>query len=187
MAAITLTRAKIDLVMPKLANGIHRYRDLQRSIRASGFRANEVFRKKYCYFYRITPHRNKGWQQHYFALLVRATKAKCNFRQILLEVKKRTGRIESSFASKLVASVHTNRPVIDKYVLLNAQLRLPYPSDRDRLQKTFVAYDLLDKAMHAFLASPDGLYLIREFTTMYGKHLVSEMKMLDFVLWQSRK
>ena len=76
--------------------------------------------------------------------------------------------------------------MIDKYVLLNTGLRLPYASKRSRLADIAALYADLDHKMRAFLGTHNGRYLVGAFSNLYGTALVSEMKMLDFVLWQTR-
>src|SRR5207245_3969888 len=66
-------------------------------------------------------HRTKedGWSTE-------SSKAKgIEFPEALQEVNRRTGRVEASFASKLVATLDPSKPVIDKFVLAHFELSLP--------------------------------------------------------------
>jgi len=181
-----LSRAQIDAALPKLGDGVRRYRELQTTIHAAKFSASLPFRRKYCYFYGITPHRDAQWQSQFFDLLVSVRYAPMVFSDALDELHNRTRCVEASFASKLVASVNTDLPVIDKYVLLNAGLRLPYPSHSARIAEIKRLYAKLDSMMRSFLGTPDGRHLVAEFGVRYSTTLISEIKMLDFVLWQTR-
>jgi hypothetical protein len=181
-----LTRHQINTALPRLSKGVGRYRRLQASIHSTGFSADQSFRKAYCSFYGITPFRDTQWQQHYFNLLVEATHTPPDFTTTLRELNNRTGVVEASFTSKLVASVNTNRPVIDTWVLLNAELELPDRNAPTRLADIATLYATLDIKMHAYLSTDDGQYLVAQFTNRYGTERITEMKMLDFVLWQTR-
>ena len=64
---------------------------------------------------------------------MQVSKAQCiNFPEALRALRERTGRLEASFASKLVATLDPNKPVIDKFVLSNFNLRLPYHGAANR-------------------------------------------------------
>jgi hypothetical protein len=38
----------------------------------------------------------------------------------------------------------------------------------------------------AFLRTPNGVYLVERFKAVYPGAVVTEIKMVDFVLWQTR-
>ena len=90
-----LTRIQIDAALPFLADGVRRYRQLQVSLHVPGFCAEPSFRKAYCHFYGLTPHRNAQWQEHYFTLLVAATHTQIPFTATLHELRAQTGRVEA--------------------------------------------------------------------------------------------
>jgi hypothetical protein len=54
------------------------------------------------------------------------------FPEALREISRRTGRIEASFSSKLVATLSPTKPVIDRFVLENFELKLPRWGLHDR-------------------------------------------------------
>jgi hypothetical protein len=76
--------------------------------------------------------------------------------------------------------------VIDKWVLRNTGLSLPKLGSNKRLYKTLRIYKNLDRCYRHFLNTATGKYLVRRFIKRYGAHNLTEMKMLDFILWQAR-
>lgn len=97
-----------------------------------------------------------------------------------------TGRFEASFMSKLVATIHPLKPVIDSMVLENVGLALPVASAPDRLERICAIHETLESWFHAFLATELGRFLVRSFAEHYPDGQVTEVKMLDLVLWQMR-
>ena len=63
---------------------------------------------------------NESFAKRYIALQSRCSTA-CKW-----PVYEKTGRIEASFASKLVATINPRMPVVDRIVLKNLYWRLPY-------------------------------------------------------------
>ena len=97
-----------------------------------------------------------------------------------------TDRYEASFASKLLATIDPDMPVIDSIVLRNLAVRLPaYGSDRRRSRIVELHGQLL-ASLNGFLKTDVGRYLVERFRTAYPDADVTEIKMLDLVLWQTR-
>lgn len=94
----------------------------------------------------------------------------------------RTGRIEASFSSKLVATLDPDKPVIDAFVLKFFGLRLPYPYQDDRIGKTIDVYERVSAGIDAIVRS-DAMPLVRAaFAERYPYATLSDVKMVDFVL-----
>jgi hypothetical protein len=77
-------------------------------------------------------------------------------------------------------------PVIDSIVLRNLDLRLPAYGARDRSARMEEVHDTLRSAFKDFLTTKTGPYLVKCFRHKYPDADVTEIKMLDLVLWQTR-
>ena len=141
------------------------------------------FQKMFSAFYRIR--RNKEWRTKYFSLLQAAKHERIDFREALKQIHQQTGKIEASFASKLVASIDTRLPVIDSIVMHNVGVRLPYQGAKNREEIIVKRHAELSYWTSTW-ELPNGRYLVSEFRRMYPHARLSEQKMLDFVLWQKR-
>lgn len=183
---IILSSWDINTALPKVAKGVQQYLDLQRmAAHLPNFHNDPDFRRRYNHFYRVR--RGVAWQQAYFQLMGRAHQQGLPFDTILNELHKATGRLEASFASKLLATLRPTEPVIDSEVLRNLGVRLPYAGAQGRFGKICVLHKELGHAFGDFLKTQQGRYLVSEFTQMYPRANVTEEKMLDLVLWQTRQ
>jgi hypothetical protein len=88
------------------------------------------------------------------------------FPQARNEINRRTGRLEASFASKLVATLNPSAPVIDRFVLQNFGLKLPSWSSRDREFRTVDIYRALCIAYESLLNT-------RQQVLKYGSFLIA--------------
>ncbi len=165
--------------------GLAQYQWLQRQFNADSNAHNDpTFRRRFNHFYRVR--RNTAWQGSYFAIMGRARREALQFTAVLDELRQATNRLEASFASKLIATLNPSLPVIDKFVLRNVGLSLPGQTVPNRDAAIVRLHSALQASFGAFLQSEDGQYLIRKFRRQYPDAGVTEVKMLDLVLWKTR-
>jgi hypothetical protein len=180
---ISLSQAEVVSLLPKVGRGLQKYLSLQTMIANSReFHADPIFRRSFNQFYRVR--RGTEWQTHFYNLMGRAKG--WQFSTVLAELRSVTGRLEVSFASKLVASLDPSLPVIDSFVLKNVGLKLPVSGSIERARKANEIYEELRHLYGEFLESVAGRILVEEFRRCYPTATVTEMKMLDLVLWQKR-
>lgn len=101
-------------------------------------------------------------------------------------MRQATGRFEASFASKLVASLDPTLPVVDRVVLENFGLSLPYYYAADRERRILQVYSELRARYEALLGTDLGRLIHRKFTARHPHAAISDLKKVDLVLWQHR-
>jgi hypothetical protein len=182
---IRISRTQVGAALPKVREGLDRYLWLQAQI-ASGSSAWEdrTFRRRFNRFYRVR--RGRAWQDTFYGLMGRAAREQLQFRVVLDLLHDETTRYEASFVSKLIATLSPALPVIDSFVLKNLGLRLPRHGALNRAARITQVYEELAGAFAPFLATTDGRYLVDRFRAAYPKADITEVKMVDFVLWQTR-
>lgn len=181
---VSLTRSQIDAAIPRVREGLQKYLWLQRNRDAVDVRVNAEYQRKFNHFYRVR--RGATWQGHFYALLEEHKHRGVAFGNVLSALYAATSRYEASFASKLVATIDPTMPVIDSVVLKNLGLRLPQASAANRSSCIEALHEQLAELFNEYLLRPDGRYLVTEFKTAYPDADISEVKMLDLVLWQTR-
>ena len=119
-------------------------------------------------------------------LMERAKREQLQFHVVLDLLRQATNRYETSFASKLIATINPSMPVIDSIVLKNLGLRLPYSTATNRALQICKLHQKLTALFGTFLSTEDGKYLVEQFKAKYPNANITEVKMLDLVLWQTR-
>jgi hypothetical protein len=179
-----LRREEIQTALGQLEDGLDRYVWLQRHVGLCDVSRDEDFQTRFNGFYRVR--RGFSWRADYFALMESAKATGIEFPTALKEINRRTGWIEASFASKLVATVDPSTPVIDRFVLENFGLKLPRWGLSDRESKTVDVYHNLRGAYRELFQSPTGT-MIRELFELRFPHAgITELKKIDLVLWKIR-
>jgi hypothetical protein len=97
-----------------------------------------------------------------------------------------TGKLEASFASKLVATIDPDQPVIDSMVIDNVGLRLPPRTATDRLDGIIRLHATLARWYREQLGCAAGVEIVSQFRKAYPAAPVTDTKALDLVLWQIR-
>ena len=145
------------------------------------------YQKKFNYFYQVR--RNAKWRKKFYSLFSKyANRRNANFGNILNAIYKETGMVEASFSSKFAATIDADLPLIDRHVLTYIDRKLPsnQQDPEDRIAAIIELHDNMKREFNAFLRTPRGRHLISRFTKEHNDKKISHMKMLDFILWQSR-
>lgn len=181
---ITLTTAEVDAALPKVAAGLTKYLWLQAQRDTCDLGSNSEYRKRFNGFYRVR--RGQGWQEKFYDLLEGKKGQSVSFAEVLDTLHRTTGRYEASFASKLLATIDPNMPVIDSIVLRNLNLRLPASTSKRRVARIQEIHNELVSSFKEFLTTEMGRHLVARFREEYPAANITEIKMLDLVLWQTR-
>jgi hypothetical protein len=181
---INLTEETIDAALSRLAPYLNAYLWLQTHRDACDVRSDASFRKRFNAFYKVR--RGRDWQDKFFELLERRKGRASSFAEVLDALHRATGRYEASFASKLLATIDPHMPVIDSIVLQNLDVRLPAYGSDHRRSRIVELHERLLTSLNGFLGTEAGRHLVKRFRAAYSDAHVTEIKMLDLVLWQSR-
>lgn len=182
---IELSRAQIDGALSRLDDGVMRYTSLQARLPIVNVAADERYQTDYNYYYKVR--RNRNWRGCYFDILETNKSRSVSFEEVLNEIYERTRCVEASFASKLVATINPDLPVIDHFSLKNSGLTLPDYTNKNRRAIIVSRYETLTQYVCTFERSMSGKYLRRQFAQRYGGRGITVTKMIDFVLWQIRE
>ncbi|HBX15921.1 MAG TPA: hypothetical protein DEF57_01270 [Candidatus Magasanikbacteria bacterium] len=182
---VSLTKKQIDSALQKLASSIDKYLWLQDNFSKFDVSHDRTYQKKFNGFYKVR--RNKGWRMWFYKIFEMKKKWKTDFNSVLLIIYLRTKKhFEVSFASKMAATFDPNSPVIDSVVLKNLGLKPVTSKTKNKWKEAGILHKKIVRFYNNFLASEKGKYLIAQFKKRYPNKKISKVKMLDFVLWQTR-
>lgn len=178
---------RIDVILKKLEEPIKQYCRTRDQLVICDVSTDDEYRKNFAQFYRLG-RRNLEWKDHYFAMLEQSKhKADVRFFETLQELKDRTGRIEPSFSSKLVATINPQQPVIDSVVLGVLGYKQPYYYQVNRCERLNDLYQILTDRMHEMIQDVRFIPLKHCFMEAHSGYTFTDVKILDFLLWQLRE
>ena len=176
--------------LKKVEKALGKYDYLQRSLRACDVATSPEYRSAFIGYYRMGL-KSRTWYDLFFSILGREKSGDTvSFGAVLEEILRKTGRLEASFSSKLVATIDANLPVWDRYVLHNLGLKAPSPSHdtEHRLHSCIELYSSI-QSWSSRAIQPDGFGEWRSrFDCRFPqfRHF-TDIKKLDLLLWQSRQ
>lgn len=178
-----LERLPAILAKPKMYVGIKRYRFIMEKVWQVDVFRDEVFQKTYENFYKLSRY-PKEFRRVYFAYMEQFKKSKPSFEDTLLYFLK-YGSLEVSFSSKLVHTLDPEQPIWDKNVTNNHfGYKIPVTRTKDREKKVLDRYISYKNDFVKYVASDDGNVVIRAFDTAFPETGFTNLKKVDFVLWQ---
>ena len=132
--------------------------------------------------------RNAEWQSSYYAIMEREkANPSTAFGDVLREMHELTGNVEASFASKMIATLHPDKPIWDSLVLARLVLKLKGTTAKARLENAVEVYGKIVSWYESYLATEDEERNIRLFDELLPDYAwLTPVKKVDFLLWSER-
>ena len=172
----------------KARRGIAQYLDIMTQLPSVNVADDKAFQRRFNAFYRVRQ-RPANWYETFYACMqeCRTIRPAPTFDDVLDHLGRSLGRYEPSFASKLIATLDPAQPIWDAFVLANTGVKRPSYASKTKVPQAKLAYRGIQDWYARFLASHDGRLVIRIFNdTVEGHGQISDLKKVDFVLWQTR-
>ena len=176
---------KAGEVLQTRERDVERYAYMIKRYEETNVDEDDMFQRKFNAFYRVR--RGESWQKVFYEIFAKNRERRLTFAEIICELYERTGNIESSFSSKMLATIHTEMPIWDKYVLQNIGLKLTGKTKKEKLQNAIDLYEKMVEWYAVFLDSEKGKECVMEFNKRFPQYeYFSEIKKVDFILWCMR-
>lgn len=150
---------------------------------------DQQYQRQYNGFYRVRLPSTNAYPAYYKLLEENKNNRNLELIYILNELLHVTGRVETSFGSKLIATINPHIPPLDSVVLGHLNLILPARNrqlDLSRIQTCVKVHDELVGKMNHLIAQPDFKQLKARFKQKFPCYSFTDVKILDLLLWQHR-
>lgn len=167
--------------------GLDDYAQIQRRVRETDVSTDAGFQRLHNRFYRVR--RNSEWQGHYYAIMEREKASQApSFPDLLREMHERTGNVEASFTSKLVATLDPHMPIWDSLVLERLGLKLKGVKPETRLANAVDVYEQIVNWYEGYIVTDDAEKNLRLFDELLPNYIwLTDVKKIDFLLWSLRQ
>lgn len=132
--------------------------------------------------------RNAQWREVFFKILEDyKDQPDVNFRSVLNLLLESTGRVEASFASKLIATVNPTRAVYDSIVRKNLGIPSRSSSAANRIELLCADYKTIQMHHERQIEHDNFLFLRERFDKKFPQFThFTDLKVLDLMIWQMR-
>lgn len=165
---------------------LRRYAYTIRSLRSLNVTQDQEYQRTFNGLYMVR--RNALWRSKFYTLLETCkADSEPEFFMVLDKLFRETGRIEASFASKLIATINPGLPVYDSIVRIN--LGLPQRSSHSIGRIELLTADYASIQAHSIEQTQSNKYrhLRRTFDDNFPEFRdFSDTKVLDLMIWQVR-
>lgn len=181
--------AQLDV---SIQNLIHRKKELENydyiihQVMQTDVSSDVDFQRKFKYIYKIR--RNAEWRNAYYDFFEEnKNNSVINFEFILRNLFDLTGRIEASFASKMLAAIKPEMPIWDSIVLSKLQIKPSQnPDKQKRLNETVEIYSWIHSLYSSFIQTSEASKFIQAFDEAFPEYTgFSIVKKIDFIIWGS--
>ena len=177
-----MAKTKIE----KIQSGIKKYQHLRQQLFVTDVSADQDFQKTFNGFFRMG-RRTQAYYNDYYCYLQQHKMAGISFADALTYLYRKHGRLEMSFVSKMIAIVNPEFPIWDSIVTKgHFGITAPYTNAKNRLQKGVEKYAQYCRCYNTYMQSAAAKEKIAEFEKLFPGIDISNVKKLDFMLWQER-
>ena len=177
-----MDKSKIE----KIQSGIKKYQYLRQQLFVTDVSTNQDFQRMFNGFFRMG-RRTQAYYNDYYCYLQQHKMTGISFADALTHLYLKHGRLEMSFVSKMVALVDPTFPIWDSVVTKgHFGIIAPSINTKNRLQKGIEKYKQYCRCYDTYMQSDEARKKIAEFNTLFPKTDITDVKKLDFMLWQER-
>jgi len=170
-----------------LANnlGLEKYAYIMKNFQSINISKDECFQKTYNSFYKVR--RDADWRKIYYNLFENLKTKQISFEDVITYLYKKTGNVEASFSSKMLATIFPEKPIWDHHVLKNLGFCIKTGDCRERLRESVSIYTGIEDWYKDYLDTNNALKSIRCFDNYLPAYSwISNTKKIDFLLWEKR-
>lgn len=183
-----LNEENVKKALENINVGLHKYKLIMDSLYKIDVAEDKEFQKTFNNFYKIRQ-RKQEFYKYYYKLLEEKKNANVTFQEIIFDLYKNLDEVHASFSSKLLATVNPSMPIWDVFVLKNLGLRKPYVSYGNRIKEIETIISLYERICNWYeenLNSNESIKAIEMFDLKFPNCNITNIKKVDFILWQLR-
>lgn len=168
------------------ADDLERYAQTIADLQHTDVTSDTLYQRRFNALYGVR--RNAQWREIFYAMLERSKgQPELDFRSILIELHDKTGRVEASFTSKLIATINPTKAIYDSVVLSNLGLRPPTSKGCEKIAEVVRNYDTIQSHLDPLVRSDRFPRLRQRFDETFPQfEAFTDLKVLDLMIWQMR-
>lgn len=186
------------IIDEKVIEKMDLYNQIMDNIKTQNVSNNEKFQKVYNKYYGLNVSTDDTYKEKYYQYMEEIKNKKdISYEKVIRSLKEKTGRVDYSFASKLLHTINQEMPILDKHLmrLLGFALkergtddeRIAYYIDVHKTVKE--EYDMIRNNYSSGMVPNKAIYkALKEFDNVYSNNKnLSVAKKIDCILFRMRK
>lgn len=162
--------------------GLDKYLYIMEQVNNTNVAIDTDFQRTFNGFYIVR--RNETWRKFYYEYFESVKNGTPTFENIITYLYECTRNIEPSFSSKMLSTILPEKPIWDRYVVKNLNIKLKGSIKEEKLKNAIILYADIEKWYADFLKSENGKECIKEFDRVLPDYKgISSIKKIDSILW----
>jgi|TARA_Y100001951_G_C11203323_1_gene218449 hypothetical protein len=182
--------ANINSILNRITiSKLNAYAYTQNQLHLVNVSNDQNYQRTFNGFYRVRLPITAAYATYYALIEQNKNNQNPSLQLILDTLFNATGRVETSFGSKLLATVNPNVAPLDSVVLGHLGLRLPTSSGQSsnaRILQCVNVHNNLVMCMNTLITLPQFQTLRSQFQNRFPGYHFTDVKILDLLLWQYR-
>lgn len=167
--------------------GLERYQYIMETVNKVDISKSADFQRTFNGFY-VVRGRSAEWRKIYYELFERMKSESADFEKIITILYKKTGDVEASFSSKMLATLNADKPIWDKYVMENVDLKLVGKNQEEKVKNAIALYEDLEKWYSYYLDTVSAKNCLRVFDKEMPQYQwISSVKKIDCFIWSMER
>lgn len=175
------------VLQARLANslGLDSYLNIMELAKKIDVSKDIDFQRTFNGFYRVR--RNEEWRKIYYDYFEIMKDKTPSFENIITYLYEKTGYVEPSFSSKMLATLDSSKPIWDRYVVENLELKLIGKTSEEKLANAIETYHVIEQWYEEFLTTQKAEECIQAFDSALPDYrMIHPIKKVDTILWSIR-
>lgn len=162
-----------------------RYAYIMQSVNEVNVALDKDFQKAFNGFYKVRLP-NSSYYQGFYRVFeqCKADRDGLTYGSILDALYPITGRVEASFASKILATLNPNQPIWDSRVINYLGVELSGRTDREKIGSAKMIYSQIEKLYDEYVKTDEARKNIDLFDRFLPDYAwISDVKKIDYMMW----
>lgn len=185
MLSIDGRKAFISMLEDKMM--LPRYAYIMQTVDKVNVKFDREFQKAFNGFYKVR-FSNVSCYKGFYQLFEKSKKIRgsLTYDALLDELHLITGRVEASFASKILATLNTDQPILDCRVLEYLHVKLSGRSAEEKLNSAKAIYSQIEKLYEEYMKTEEARKNVAIFDDFFPDYAwISSVKKIDYMMWGS--
>ena len=167
------------------ALGLSDYQYIMTKAKETDIATDRDFQRVFNRFYIVR--RNEEWRSVFYEFFEDTKTNDRTFGDALTYLYDQTGNVEPSFTSKMLATLHPEMPIWDRYVIANLGFELAGKTKVEQIANATSIYQQIQAWYDGFLITDEARKCIEVFNRWFPSfQWLTPIKKVDFFLWSIR-
>lgn len=184
---IDLCKAEAIAKSMALNDAVKKYKSIMEVARKIDVSTDQYFKKDFCNFYQLKRFYSERFRSEYLGIMQELKNDRdLSFKKTFERVRQIENTCEMSFSSKMLHTLDPSYPIWDS-IVTEKHFGMKKPNTKKNIVEKFSErYEEYVDMFYKYMKTEEGKSLISVFDKSFPNSGITDVKKIDFILWQDR-